>query len=160
MNIRFGTIDDLEEIVRLEQQCFPAAEAADRDIMEQRLILFPKHFWILEENGRIISVLNGIATDVPTLQDEMYVNPTLHREEGMWQMIFGLATDPQYQGQGYGTQLLRHVIADVKSQGRKGIVLTCKDGLLAYYERVGFVSEGKSASRHGGAVWNSMRLTF
>lgn len=160
MNIRFGTIKDLEEIVCLEQQCFPAAEAAGRDILEQRLMLFPKHFWILEENGRIISILNGITTDVPALQDEMYVNPTLHREEGMWQMIFGLETDPQYQGQGYGTQLLRRVIADVKAQGRKGLVLTCKDRLIPYYERFGFVSEGKSASCHGGASWNSMRLTY
>ena len=31
---------------------------------------------------------------------------------------------------------------------------------LPFYERFGFVSEGESASQHGGAVWYQMRLNF
>ena len=52
------------------------------------------------------------------------------------------------------------VIADVKEQERKGIVLTCKESLIPFYERFGFVNEGKSMSKHGGAVWYDMRLVF
>ena len=37
---------------------------------------------------------------------------------------------------------------------------TCKDRLVHYYAKVGFVSEGVSASTHGGVVWYQMRLTF
>ena len=55
---------------------------------------------------------------------------------------------------------MKRVIADARSQGRKGCVLTCKDRLVHYYETFGYRSEGVSASTHGGAVWYDMRLTF
>ena len=51
-------------------------------------------------------------------------------------------------------------IADAKAQGRRGLVLTCKDRLVHYYAGFGFVSEGVSGSTHGGVVWYQMRLTF
>ena len=39
--IRQGTIEDLEEITRVEADCFPAAEAADREAFQKRLTAFP-----------------------------------------------------------------------------------------------------------------------
>ena len=55
---------------------------------------------------------------------------------------------------------MKQAIADAKAQGRKGLVLTCKDKLVHYYAKFGFVSEGVSESTHGGVVWYQMRLTF
>ena len=53
------------------------------------------------------------------------------------------------------------MIAEARSQGRDGLVLTCKDRLVHYYAKFGFLNEGVSGkSTHGGAVWNQMRLTF
>ena len=57
-------------------------------------------------------------------------------------------------------RLLEHVAAAAKAQGRKGVVLTCKDRLVHYYAKFGFVDEGVSASTHGDVVWHQMRLTF
>ena len=51
-------------------------------------------------------------------------------------------------------------IADAHTQGRKGLVLTCKEKLLHYYAKFGFVNEGVSGSTHGGVVWYQMRLKF
>ena len=90
----------------------------------------------------------------------MYENAALHNEHGAWQMIFGVNTLPRYRRRGYAGQLLRRAIEDARSQGRKGCVLTCKEALVHYYETFGFVSEGRSLSTHGGAVWYDMRLTF
>ena len=56
--------------------------------------------------------------------------------------------------------VLERGIADARAQGRRGCVLTCKDKLVHYYEKFGFVNEGVSQSTHGGAVWYDMRLTF
>ena len=56
--------------------------------------------------------------------------------------------------------MLERVIADARAQGRRGCVLTCKNKLVHYYEKFGFVNEGVSQSTHGGAVWYDMRLTF
>ena len=81
-------------------------------------------------------------------------------EQGAWQMIFGVNTLPACRRRGYAEQLLRRAIADARAQGRKGLVLTCKDRLVHYYAKFGFVSEGISGSTHGGVVWYQMRLTF
>ena len=75
-------------------------------------------------------------------------------------MIFGVNTLPAYRKQGFAGRLLERAIADAKAQGRKGLVLTCKDRLVHYYAKFGFVNEGVSESVHGGVTWYQMRLTF
>ena len=122
MEIRKGTLKDLEAIAAVEAACFPAAEAATAD--------------------------------------EMYADASLHRENGAWQMIFGVNTIPACRRQGYAGQLLQQAIADARAQGRKGLVLTCKEALVHYYAKFGFVNEGVSGSTHGGVVWYQMRLKF
>ena len=160
MDIRFATMNDIDAVTEMEQQCFPPEEAAEKDSFEKRLTVFPNHFWLLEDSGKLASMINGMTTDIPILRDEMFEDATMHREEGQWQMIFGVATLPEYQKMGCASKLMERVIADVKEQGRKGIVLTCKESLSPFYERFGFVNEGKSMSKHGGAVWYDMRLVF
>ena len=50
---------------------------------------------------------------------------------------------------------------DAKQQGRKGLVLTCKERLIPYYANFGFRDEGVSdKSTHGNVVWHQMRLVF
>ena len=101
-----------------------------------------------------------MVTDEADLRDEMYADASLHNPGGAWQMIFGVNTLPEYRCQGLAEQVLRRVIADAKAQGRKGCVLTCKEQLVHYYAKLGFVNEGVSGSTHGGVVWYAMRLTF
>ena len=47
-----------------------------------------------------------------------------------------------------------------KSDGQMGVILTCKQEKIGFYESMGYVCHGQSASEHGGAVWYDMRLTF
>ena len=160
MTIRTATAADLRAVTELEAACFPAAEAATEADFAQRLAAYPHHFWLLEKNGRLISFIDGLVTDEPILRDEMYENAALHNEQGAWQMIFGVNTLPAYRRQGCAGRLMERVIADARAQGRKGCVLTCKAALVHYYEKFGYVSEGRSDSTHGGAEWYDMRLTF
>ena len=161
MHIRTATMNDLPALTAVEAACFPAAEAATEADFATRLRVYPSHFWLLEdEDGVLVSFVNGLVTDEPLLRDEMYADPSFHNEQGAWQMIFGVNTMPQYRRRGYAAQVLEQVIADARAQGRKGCVLTCKDRLIHYYETFGFQSEGVSRSVHGGAVWHDMRLTF
>ena len=55
---------------------------------------------------------------------------------------------------------MRSYLESTREQGRKGIVLTCKEKLVGFYARFGFVDEGMSDSSHGGATWYQMRLVF
>ena len=160
MDIRNATMADLAAVTYLEAICFPAAEAASEESFAQRLTCYPNHFWLLMDGDTVVSFVNGLVTDELCLRDEMYENAGLHNENGAWQMIFGVDTHPDYRRRGCAGKLLKHVIAEAKAQGRKGLVLTCKDKLVPYYSKFGFVSEGISQSTHGDVVWYQMRLTF
>ena len=160
MHIRTAAMADLAAVTAVEAACFPAAEAATEKDFANRLAVYPNHFWLLEDDGTLISFVNGLVTDEPILRDEMYADASFHNEQGAWQMIFGVNTLPDYRKRGLAGQVLERVIADAKAQGRKGCVLTCKDKLIHYYEKFGFQNEGVSESVHGGVVWYDMRLTF
>ena len=160
MEIRNATLKDLPAITAVEAECFPAAEAATAEEFAGRLANYANHFWLLFEEGELAAFVDGFCTDTPDLTDEMYADAALHSENGAWQMIFGVNTVPRRRRRGYAEMLLRRAIADARAQGRKGLVLTCKDRLVHYYAKFGFVSEGVSGSTHGGVVWYQMRLTF
>ena len=160
MNIRTATIKNLEAVTSVEAECFPPAEAATREELAERLKYYADHFWLMFDGDKLIAFVDGFVTDEEDLTDEMYAKAQLHNESGAWQMIFGVNTLPEYRKQGLAGQLLRRAIADAKAQGRRGLVLTCKDRLVHYYAGFGFVSEGVSGSTHGGVVWYQMRLTF
>ena len=160
MEIRKATLADVEAIAAVEAECFPEAEAASLESITKRVTVFPDYFWLLFDGDKLVGFVNGMATDLADLCDEMYEDANMHKDDGKWQMIFGVETIPEYRNQGYAAMIMERVIADCKMLGRKGLVLTCKDRLVHYYEKFGFVNEGKSASVHGGAVWYDMRLTF
>lgn len=160
LQIRTATMEDLERVTAVEAACFPAAEAASKEEFKERLLAYPDHFWVLEENGEMIGFINGMVTDEMTIRDEMFADASLHNENGAWQAIFGVNTIPEYRCRGYAAKIMERVIEDAKAQGRKGCILTCKDKLLHYYEKFGYKNMGISASVHGGAVWYDMVLEF
>ena len=160
MLIRTAKIEDLQQIAEVEAACFPPAEAATEDEFIQRLEYYKEHFWLMFDGDRLIAFVDGMVTDQKDLTDEMYERAELHQEAGEWQMIFGVNTIPSCRHQGYAGRLLQQAIADAKEQGRKGLVLTCKDALIPYYAKFGFVNEGVSESVHGNVVWYQMRLRF
>lgn len=160
MNIRIATIKDLDAVTAVEAECFPPAEAATREELEERLTYYADHFWLMFDGDKLIAFVDGFVTDEEDLTDEMYAKADLHNEDGAWQMIFGVNTIPAYRKHGYAGELLKCVIEDARKHGRKGLVLTCKDHLVHYYAKFGFENEGVSESEHGGVKWNQMRLKF
>lgn len=158
--IRHASMGDLKEVAEVEAACFLPAEAASEESFSSRLGVFADCFWLLELDGKIISMVNGMASDEEVLRDEMYAHASLHNPEGKWLLIFGVATLPEYQKKGYAEHVLKRVIEDTRRQGREGLILTCKEHMLHYYAKFGFVNEGDSESEHGNAKWYQMRLRF
>ena len=152
--------NDLDAVTAVEAVCFPAAEAATRESLEQRIATFPECFFVAEHEGTIIGFINGCATDERTIRDEMFEDSSLHKADGCYQSIFGLDVIPEYQRQGIAAELMNHLIENARTKGRKGLILTCKDRLIHYYEKFGYKSLGVSESVHGGAVWYDMILEF
>jgi ribosomal protein S18 acetylase RimI-like enzyme len=152
--------EDLDAVTRVEAVCFPEAEAAPRESFRQRISTFPDSFFVAEKDGEIIGFINGCATDSRVIFDEMFADASHHREDGIYQSIFGLDVIPEYQHQGLASRLMKHLIEDAREKGRKGLTLTCKDRLIGFYERFGYKNLGLSQSVHGGAVWYDMILEF
>ena len=160
MKIRHAKESDIDELTKIEAVSYPAAEGASKKSISERVEAFPKHFWILEDEGYIKAFINGMVTNETNLTDAMYDNAYMHNNNGEWQMIFSVVTDPKFRGQGYAGTLMKQVIKDTKKQGSKGIVLTCKEHLLGFYGGFGFQNEGVSESTHGDVMWYQMRMTF
>ena len=159
--IRNATLEDLDAITAVEATCFPPAEAADKNSFQLRITTFPESFFLAETmDDEIIGFINGCTTNETVLKDELYHNVSLHNPAGDYQTIFGLDVLPAYRRQGIAADLMNHLIEISKKRGKKGIILTCKDHLIHYYETFGYEHQGISNSTHGGAVWNDMTLLF
>lgn len=160
MQIRTATIADLEKIAEVEAICFPPAEAASKESFAKRLQVYPEHFWLLEDDGKLISFINGMVTDEMTIRDEMFADANLHNPTGAWQAIFGVNTLPEYRCKGYAAMVMCHVIEEARRQGCAGVILTCKEEKIAYYQKFGYEILGVSESVHGNAVWYDAILRF
>lgn len=161
MNIRYATMADLDDIASVESECFPVLEAATKEEFEQRIKYYGNHFWLMFDNDKLIAFVDGFVTDEANLTDEMYENASMHNENGAWQMIFGVNTLPEYRRCGYAKELIKKAILDARKQNRKGLVLTCKESLVPYYSKFGFIDEGiTDKSTHGNVLWHQMRLDF
>ena len=82
--IRNATMEDLAAVTAVEAECFPAAEAATEAEFRQRLRDYGNHFWLLFEDGKLVSFVDGMVTDQEDLTDEMYERADLHQETGAW----------------------------------------------------------------------------
>lgn len=160
MEIRQATKEDLEEIIIIEGECFPEAEAAKEEDFRNRYAAFKENFFVAVKNGKVVGFINGCTTNTPELPDELYHNTSLHNPYGDYQTVFGLDVLPEYRKCGIAAELLNYFIEISKERGKKGMVLTCKDHLVHYYKKFGFNHVGVSASSHGGAKWNDMILLF
>lgn len=160
MRIVHATRDQLDELFAIESAGFPPSEGASRKALQSRLAVAPELFWLLYDGDVLVGFVDALAWDRRDLDDALYSDVTLHRKDGAWVMVLGVNTIAKYRHKGCGSLLMGQVVADCKSQGRKGIVLTCKEALVSFYQGVGFLDEGISDSTHGGVVWHQMRVTF
>ncbi|MDF3003171.1 MAG: acetyltransferase [Bacillota bacterium] len=154
--IRQASIEDLDRLNEIEQICFPPMEAASRDSLKFRLMVYGPSFQLAEFDSRIIGFINGSIINDMVIHDEHYGDTSYHDPNGEYQSIFGLCMLPEYRKSGYASALVKALIKTAADSGRKGLTLCCKEEKIPYYEKLGFVNHGRSASDHGGAVWYNM----
>lgn len=120
MEIRTATMADLPRVAAVEAACFPAAEAATEADFAARLAVYPNHFWLLEQDGELISFINGMVSDEPDLRMRCMLMP-------LCMMSRGLADDFRREyhaavpAAGMAARVMERVIADAKAQGRNGL---------------------------------------
>ena len=158
LKIRPAVMSDLDRCAAVETACFPPEQAAAYQSIKNRIAVYGSHFLIGELDGTIIGYAMGPVIGQDTIEDEMFEDTSCHSEKNPWQSVFSLAVHPDWQGRGYGRDLLSALIDLARREKREGVTLTCLDRKLAYYQSFGFQNHGVSKSVHGGAVWYDMIL--
>lgn len=84
-----------------------------------------------------------------------------HQEQGRTIALHSLAVVPEFQGQGLGKTLMRSYIQRMESSGvADRIAILTYDRLVHYYEKLGFVSKGRSKATYAGREWYDMVYDF
>lgn len=160
VHMRKAVLQDLAAVKKIEDACFPEAEAATLESLGERLQLFPESFLVAEVDSELVGFVNGAVIDEPIIRDAHYHDAALHNPDGAYQSVFGLDVSPAHRRQGIAGELLTALIDVARQTGRKGLTLCCKEEKIPYYEKFGLVNSGKSESTHGNAVWYDMILHF
>lgn len=53
------------------------------------------------------------------------------------------ATDPEFQGKGFGTQMLNHLLEVAKTKSASQFWFDARESALPFYERIGYAAEGE-----------------
>ena len=158
--IRTATYADWQKVAEIEAICFPAAEAASPEAIQERLAVYPDGCLIAELKQKIIGFINGGATNDHLVEDAFYASMDLHNKDGENMVVFGLDVLPNHQHKGVARQLMNAYITFGRKENKSAILLTCKAHLCDYYASFGYDNLGKAESTHGGAEWYEMRLAL
>lgn len=156
LRVRSVTMEDLPRCAAIEEICFPAAQAASRQTIEARIRSYPGHILAGVYEDEIVGYVMGPVIDRLYIEDEMFADTACHSEENPYQAVFALAVVPAFQRRGIGGQLLHAMVELARKEGRRAVTLTCLQEKIRFYEALGFVNHGISASVHGGVQWYNM----
>ncbi|MED3728327.1 GNAT family N-acetyltransferase [Priestia filamentosa] len=156
LKIRNAALSDLPRLIEIEKLCFSKEEAATPEATKQRLQYIRDSFFVAEEDGIILGLVNGPVTGKKFITDDLFEDITANPSFGGHQTILGLAVHPDFQSRGISAKLLAHLEKEARKRTRETITLTCKEDLISFYEKHGYINMGVSDSAHGGAVWYNM----
>ena len=158
MIIRPARLTDLDRIFEIELENFSIEEAIPRSVFEAHLKEIKTSFLVAEKEGEILGYIEGPVVPHRYLQDQSFTEEIkdYSRQKGGYISVTCLSIAKEAQSLGLGKKLLTALKEVALKHEREGINLTCHDYLIEYYEKHGFVNEGKSKSQFAGEEWYDM----
>ena len=150
--------EELDQVIQIEQICFPPNEACTYEHMESRIKKASDLFLVVvdRETGKIAGFLNGLATDREHLTDDFFTDANLHNPEGKNVMLLGLDVLPEYRHQGLAREIMTQYVKREQKRGRECLYLTCLDNKVEMYKKMDYTDNGISGSAWGGEEWHDM----
>ena len=150
--------EELDQVIQIEQICFPPNEACSAKSMRERVANAPETFMVAvdKETGKVAGFLNGVATDEAVFRDEFFTDSTLYNPEGKNVMLLGLDVLPEYRHQGLAREIMTQYVEREQKRGRECLYLTCLDNKVEMYKKMGYTDNGISGSAWGGEEWHDM----
>ena len=157
LRIRQVLGDDLERCTAIEAACY-GPEGATRERIQKRIAEYPEGFLVAELRGLVVGFVNSGSTHKDDITDEEFKDLVGHDPEGRNIVIFSLAVHPDFQKRSISNDLMQRLIQRSQALGKECILLLCKQDLIDYYSKFGFIHRGESKSAHGGLQWHEMAL--
>lgn len=145
LNIRTVKMDDLDAIVELESSAFHMSEEMTRKDMIGRIENYPDTFLVAQVDGKVVGHVFGPVSKERYIRDELYFKNQPNNAQYHYQTILSLATNQEYRKQGIASALIEELCKIAQSQDRRAITLTCLPKLFHFYEKRGFINEGKTS---------------
>lgn len=154
--------EEADQAVEMETICFPPNEACSEEMMRERIAKVPDQFLVAvdQTTGKLAAFLCGIATMDTVFRDDFFKDASLHDPKGDTVMLLGLNVLPAYRMQGLAREVMGRYLEKEREKGRKRVNLTCLEGKIAMYEKMGFQNLGISGSTWGDEQWYDMCYTF
>lgn len=145
LNIRTVKMDDLDAIVELESSAFHMSEEMTRKDMIGRIENYPDTFLVAQVDGKVVGHVFCPVSKERYIKDELYFKNQPNNAQYHYQTILSLATNQEYRKQGIASALIEELCKIAQSQDRRAITLTCLPKLFHFYEKRGFINEGKTS---------------
>ncbi|MEH7097321.1 GNAT family N-acetyltransferase, partial [Neobacillus vireti] len=88
-----------------ENSCFLKAEAASEEAFKKRIEKIPDSFFVAEEEGGIVGLINGPVIETAYITDDLFSEIKTNSNTGGHQSVLGLAVSPKYQNRGIAAAL-------------------------------------------------------
>lgn len=151
--------EHLDELMYIENNGFSESEAATRTAMSERIQIINDTFIVAQnENSKIVGFIVGPAINKRYITDDLFEKTSPNDKTALYQTVLSLAVHPEYRKCGIAECLLEQLRKTAVTQNRKAITLTCLDKLVGFYEKYGYVNEGRSESIHANEIWYNMVL--
>ena len=145
LNVRTVKMDDLDAIVELESSAFHMSEEMTRKDMIGRIENYPDTFLVAQVDGKVVGHVFGPVSKERYIKDELYFKNQPNNAQYHYQTILSLATNQEYRKQGIASALIEELCKIAQAQDRRAITLTCLPKLFHFYEKRGFINEGKTS---------------
>ncbi|EOF4703718.1 GNAT family N-acetyltransferase [Klebsiella sp. RHBSTW-00484] len=155
---RQATPADVDRCYTIEITAYEGDEAATREKIATRINRYPEGFMCMELDGEVIGFINaGCAWDV-VMSDEEFKELIGHDPAAPNVVIMSVVLDPDFQGQGYSSLMMREFVSRMKAMNKQTIHLMCKDRHVDLYAHFGYRYIKPSESDHGGMAWHEMMM--
>ena len=145
LKIRTVKMNDLDAIVELESSAFHMSEEMTHRDMIGRIENYPDTFLVAEVDGKVVGHVFGPVSKERYIRDELYFKNQPNNAQYPYQTILSLATNQDYRKQGIASALIEELCKIAQAQDRRAITLTCLPKLFHFYEKRGFINEGKTS---------------
>jgi len=154
--IRQATLGDINGICAVENSAFPSHRQASREILMNRIKLFPEGCYVAICDGEIAGFSTAlIINDLKSLETLDPPDEQLHNLQGNTYYLRSVGIKPECQGKGLGKALVTQQVEHAQILNKDYFRFTSSEDVEEFYTKLGFARITDYCDFHGSvqAVW-------